>query len=570
MSGARSIGRLLAVLRHERARMAAGVGLAVMAGLAGAGLMAVSGWFIAAMALAGAAGAAMNYYTPAALIRLFAIVRSGGRYGERLATHDATLRGLTELRTWLLRRIIPLAPARLSAVRSATLFARLRADVDALEQWYLAVLVPGAVALAGVCVASSALVWLLPLALLAVIPGLLAVALLIPYGVNAAARADARAAARAQEEVRTLCVDAVRGHAELLMWGQIARQAGALARADAVWVAHRRRLARREAFAAALPGFVAQASVAGVIVCAYAADAQRLAPALLVMLVLLVLSAYELIAPVPEAMVQGRAAHDAAGRVFALADQPPAVTEPAQSAGMTQPPAIRFAGVRLRYAKDAPWALDGVELAILPGERVAIVGPSGAGKTSLIGALQKFYPLGEGSIEFGGQPLAALRGDDVRRQIAVIAQRPMILNRSLRDNLLLAAPQATTQERARAVQASQLEAFVAGLPQGYETVLGEGGARVSGGEARRISIARALLQDAPVLVLDEPTEGLDTRTAQDLLAALETAASGRTVILITHRLAGLARLVDEVVTMESGRVTGRLAVAAYVRRGRCV
>ncbi|MDA8360713.1 MAG: ATP-binding cassette domain-containing protein, partial [Gammaproteobacteria bacterium] len=466
MSGARSIGRLLAVLRHERARMAAGVGLAVMAGLAGAGLMAVSGWFIAAMALAGAAGAAMNYYTPAALIRLFAIVRSGGRYGERLATHDATLRGLTELRTWLLRRIIPLAPARLSAVRSATLFARLRADVDALEQWYLAVLVPGAVALAGVCVASIALVWLLPLALLAVIPGLLVVALLIPYGVNAAARADARAAARAQEEVRTLCVDAVRGHAELLMWGQIARQAGALARADAVWVAHRRRLARREAFAAALPGFVAQASVAGVIVCAYAADAQRLAPALLVMLVLLVLSAYELIAPVPEAMVQGRAAHDAAGRVFALADQPPAVTEPAQSAGMTQPPAIRFAGVRLRYAEDAPWALDGVELAIRPGERVAIVGPSGAGKTSLIGALQKFYPLGEGSIEFGGQPLAALRGDDVRRQIAVIAQRPMILNRSLRDNLLLAAPKATTQERARAVQASQLEAFVAGLPQG--------------------------------------------------------------------------------------------------------
>ncbi len=169
---------------------------------------------------------------------------------------------------------------------------------------------------------------------------------------------------------------------------------------------------------------------------------------------------------------------------------------------------------------------------------------------------------------FGGQPLEALHGDVLRRNVAVIAQHTVLFNQSLRENLLLAAPDADAVRIERAIARAQLAPFVASLPLGYDTVLGDAGAQVSGGEARRIAIARALLQDAPVLVCDEPTEGLDARTARDLYAALAEAARDRTVLLITHRLGGLADLVDEVVVMTAGRVTERLGVQAYLGRER--
>ena len=199
-------------------------------------------------------------------------------------------------------------------------------------------------------------------------------------------------------------------------------------------------------------------------------------------------------------------------------------------------------------------------------ETVALVGPSGAGKSSLVGALLKLYPLQRGRVLLDDRPLESLDGDALRRRIAVIAQQTVLFNQSLLDNLLLAAPDASAADIERAVSLAQLDPFVASLPDGYDTVLGEAGARVSGGEARRISIARALLQDAPVLVLDEPTEGLDARTARDLYSALAAAGRDRTLLLITHRLSGLARLVDEVVIMRAGRVHARVAVEEYLAR----
>ncbi|MDA8390548.1 MAG: thiol reductant ABC exporter subunit CydC [Gammaproteobacteria bacterium] len=565
MNGRADLWRLLGILRRDRMRMLGGVGLALMAGLAAAGLMAVSGWFIAAMAMAGAAGTAINYFTPAALIRLLAILRSGGRYGERLATHDATLRGLAHLRAWLLRRLIPLAPARLVALRSAELFARLRTDVDSLEQWYLMVLVPLLVAVAGFCLVAGVLAWLLPVALWVVVPAMAATAGLVPAAIRRATRADARAGLAEATQLRGLFVDAVRGHAELVAWGQVDRHAHAIAALDATLVARRARTARWEAIGASLPGFVAQLAIGGVVACALIGTARPLlAPALLVMLVFLVLSGHELIAPLPEAVVAGQAARMAAERVFALADTPPAVTEPAQPVRLERAASVRFTGVRFRYEPAGAWVLDGLDLDIPEGARVAIVGPSGAGKTSLIRVLQKFYPIEEGTITLGGQPLQTLAGADVRHHISVIPERPTLLNRSLRDNLRLGAPGALDGDIDRAVEAAQLKGFVAGLPDGYETFLGEGGTRVSGGEARRIVIARAILQDAPILVLDEPTEGLDTRSVCELFGALETVARGRTVLLVTHRLVGLTHLIDEVVVMEAGSVRARMPLASYV------
>ncbi|MGH8821059.1 MAG: ATP-binding cassette domain-containing protein, partial [Rhodoferax sp.] len=221
--------------------------------------------------------------------------------------------------------------------------------------------------------------------------------------------------------------------------------------------------------------------------------------------------------------------------------------------------------LRLRYHQHGLWALDGVDLDLPQGRRLAVVGPSGAGKSSLIGALTRLYPY-QGSITLGGTPLEAWRGDDVRAQIAVVEQQPYLFDASLRENLRLACPDATDEQIMRVVGLAQLQDYVASLPQGLGTWVGENGIRVSGGEARRIAIARALLANPPILVLDEPTEGLDAGTAALLYQAVAAAMQGRSVLLITHRLGALGSLVDDVAVMAQGRIVECVATAAYLDR----
>ena len=563
------VRRLLAVLGPHRAWMAGGAALAFLAAFAAIGLMAVSGWFIAAMALAGAGGLAINYYTPAAAIRACAIARSGGRYGERVVTHEATLRGLAGLRAWLFRRLIPLAPARLAALRSGELFARLRADIDALEHFYLAVLVPAAVALLSVVMALVLCLIELPDAVPPLLLGVGVAGVLLPMWTRRRARRDAAQSVSEAAMLRGLLLDALRGHDDLLAWGGVSAHA---ARIDALAErlgARRGRIERVQAVGGGLAGVLAQLTLLAVLAVGVAAARDgALPPAQLAMLSLLTLALFEVVGPLPEALAQWHATLGAGARVFELADTPPPFVEPRVGAPVAAAPDIAFQGVRLRYAEDAQWALEGIDLTLAAGARLAVVGASGAGKSSLLGVLLKLYPVQAGRVLFGAEPLEALQGDELRRRIAVIAQHPMLFNLSLWDNVLLAAPEADASRIERAFHLAQLDGFVASLPQGYATVLGEAGALVSGGEARRIAIARALLQDAPVLALDEPTEGLDARTVRDLYAALSAAARGRTVLLITHRLGGLAQLVDEVAVMDAGRIIERVPVDEYLARER--
>ena len=562
-----TFARLIALLYPERRWMLGGALLALLAALAAVGLMAVSGWFIAAMALAGVAGLAINFYTPAAAIRLFAILRSGGRYGERLVTHEATLRGLSRLRVWLFRRLIPLAPARLAALRSAELFARLRADVDALEHFYLAVLVPAGVAVLSVAGAVVLCLVLLPAAAGALLLGAVLAGVLAPLWVQRRAAPDAIDSVHKSAALRGMLLDALRGHGELLAWGGVAHHSERIDALAADLDARRTRIEVSEAIGGALVGLCAQLTLLAVLAIGVTAVHRgALSPPLLVLLALLSLASFEVIGPLAEALARWPSTLTSGERVFSIADLPPVFVEPTDAAAVPLRPAISFEDVSLRYSQGAPWALEDVNLTLAPGSRVAVVGPSGAGKSSLVGALLKLYPLQRGRVLLDDRPLESLDGDALRRRIAVIAQQTVLFNQSLLDNLLLAAPDASAADIERAVSLAQLDPFVASLPDGYDTVLGEAGARVSGGEARRISIARALLQDAPVLVLDEPTEGLDARTARDLYSALAAAGRDRTLLLITHRLSGLARLVDEVVIMRAGRVHARVAVEEYLAR----
>ena len=562
----RVLRRLFGLMHHERRWMAAGAAMAVLSTLSGIGLLAVSGHFITSMALVGAGGAAINYYTPAALIRLLAILRTGGRYVERLITHEATLRVLARLRVWLFGRLVPLAPAGLDGLRSAELFSRLRVDVDALEHAYLGALIPLLVAVVVALVVLVTTMFYLPaLGLLLVLPLGMAGALLPWWTLRRGQQPGAAMVVHA-EVMRSLAADGLRGRAELALYGAEFAHAEKLAAVTGQQQQAQRQVDRLQALGSA--GVMLGAQLAVVCTLALglpALQAGILAPPALTMLVLLAVAAFEAVAPLPDAWAQLGATLASARRVFALADTPPPVVEPQAPSPTTGDNTLTIRGLRLRYAPADAWALDGIDLDLPQGRRLAVVGPSGAGKSSLVGALTRLYPY-EGSITLGGTSLADWHGDDVRSRIAVVEQQPYLFDASLCDNLRLARPDASDEQLDTVIAQAQLGDYVASLPRGLDTWVGENGIRVSGGEARRIAIARALLADAPILLLDEPTEGLDAGTAAQLYKALAIAMSGRSVLLITHRLGGPSTLVDHVVTMEQGRIVACVTTDAHLGR----
>jgi ATP-binding cassette, subfamily C, bacterial CydC len=555
--------RLFELLRAERGWMIAGAMIAVLSTLAGIALIAVSGHFITAMALAGASGAAINYYTPAALIRLLAIVRTLGRYLERLITHDATLRLLARLRTWLFGKLAPLAPARLDMLRSAELFSRLRADIDALEHVYLGVLIPLITAIAVVLAATIVTLYYLPLFGACLLLLCLACGLYLPRWAWRRGKTPAADTVNYTEALRELAVDGLRGRAELVLYGAEAAHAEQVLQVTKFQQQARRDVDRVQATSSATVMLCAQLAVIAALALGLPAlQSGALAGPDLVMLALLAQAVFEAMAPLPEAWAQLGATMMSAQRVFTLADTPPAVTEPLQASPPTENNDLRISQLRMRYDAHGPWVLDGVDLELKHGCRLALVGPSGAGKSSLIGALLRLYPY-EGCITLGNVPLQQWHGDDVRSRIAVVEQQPYLFDASLRENLKLGCADATDDMLHAAIAQARLSGYVASLPHGLDTWVGENGIRVSGGEARRIAVARALLLNAPILVLDEPIEGLDAVTAGELYESLAAASENRTLLVITHRLGKLSTLVDEVAVMHDGHLAERLSIQAY-------
>lgn len=549
--------RLLGLMRREWVWLLGGAAVSLTSTLAGIGLMAVSGHFIAAMALVGAGGVAINFYTPAALIRLFAIVRTGGRYLERLVTHEATLRALAGLRSWLFARLVPLAPARFGALRSAQLFARLRTDVDALEHAYLAFMVPVTVAILAVLTVLLTMLAYLPLLSGTMLVLVLAAGALVPTALLRAGTRPGRVVVETDETLRALAADGVLGRAELALYGVEEAHARKVHQLTHRQYAARRQIDRLQSAGAASVALAAQLTVVAALAWGIpAVRAGTLAGPDLAMLALLGLASFEALTPLPEAWAQLGSTLASARRIFTLADTEPALRDPVLPASPPPGHALHLQQVRLRYHDSGPWALDGIDLDLPAGRHVALVGASGAGKSSLVGALTRLYPY-QGTITLGGVSLDTLSGDAVRERIAVVGQQPYLFDASLRENLLLACPGASEARLHAVIAQTCLEDFIARLPQGLDTWIGENGARTSGGEARRIAIARALLMDAPVLILDEPTEGLDADTASALYQALAHAMRGRSVLLITHRLGGLSTLVDDVVEMKQGRIVAR-------------
>ncbi|MDE2254036.1 MAG: thiol reductant ABC exporter subunit CydC [Betaproteobacteria bacterium] len=543
--------------------MMGGAAVALAGLLANVGLLALSGWFVSAMAIAGATGAVLNYFTPAAVIRAFAITRTGGRYAERLLTHEATFRLLARLRVWFYVRLEPLAPARLQQWRAADLLSRIQADIDTLNQVYLRLFVPVVVGSAAVILITAAMAWFSATVAASTLLLLLGAGVLLPAWTRRHGRQPGAQALQLRAAMRSTVADALAGSAELRVCGREAAWHARVQRQSGDLLVRQKRLSDLAGRSNGAVGLAANLALwLAVIAVLPTVAAGHMAPADLAMLALLALAAFEAVAPLPAALQLLGEMLAAARRIFAVVDAKPQVSTPAGPSPQPRDASIAFDAVCMRYAADAPWTLQGLTVDVRSGGRLAIVGASGAGKSSLVNVLARFWDYEKGSVRLGGHELRSYTPDAACALLAVVSQDAYIFNGTVLDNLLLAKPGAQECDVVTACRAAQIHDFIMSLPDGYLTELGEGGMRFSGGQARRVALARALLKDAPILLLDEPTEGLDVATELELFDTLRLVMRGRTVLLITHRLAALASLVDEVGVMDCGRIVQRGAPAS--------
>ncbi|GHF95084.1 ABC transporter [Streptomyces hydrogenans] len=549
------LARVRAMAGQLKGRMALALLLGSLALGAAVGLMAVSGWLISR---ASEQPPVLHLMVAVTATRAFGIGRAVFRYAERLVSHDAVLRMLAELRVSVYARLERIAPAGLRRTRRGDLLARLVHDVDALQDYWLRWLLPAGAALLVGLGSVGFTAWLLPEAGAVLAAGLLLAGVLVPPLGAALARRAERRLAPARGVLATAVADPLRGCAELTLAAALRDRLDRARAADRTLTG----IASRQSAAAAL-GAGLSAVVCGLTVVAaawvgvQAVRDGRLDGVALAVVVLTPLAAFEAVTGLPLAVQYRQRVRHSAERVFEVLDAPVPVHEPAVPAA---PPAgpfpLELAGIGARYAGQEHPALDGFALTLDAGRRVAVVGASGSGKTTLAQVLLRFLDAEAGTYKIGGVPAWELDGDDVRRFVGLCAQDAHLFDSSLRENLRLARTDASDEQLREALRRARLLDWVDVLPDGLDTLVGEHGSKLSGGQRQRLALARALLADFPVLVLDEPAEHLDLATADALTDDLLRATEGRTTVLITHRLRGLDA-VDEVVVLDGGRTVQR-------------
>ncbi|WP_033285478.1 thiol reductant ABC exporter subunit CydD [Streptomyces sp. NRRL F-525] len=549
------LARVRAMSGARRGRLVLALLLGSLALGSAVGLMGTSGWLISR---ASQQPPVLYLMVAVTATRTFGIGRAVFRYAERLVSHDAVLRMLADTRVAVYRRLERLAPAGLRDTRRGDLLSRLVADVDALQDYWLRWLLPAGVAVAVSATTVGFTAWLLPEAGAVLAVGLVAAGVGVPLVTGAVARRAERRLAPARGALATRVTELLTGTAELTVAGALPARTAEAKRADGDLT----RIASRAATATALgDGLTALISgltfAATALVAAQAVAAGRLSGVLTAVVVLTPLAAFEAVLGLPLAVQYRQRVRKSAERVYEVLDAPDPVREPEQP---RQAPSTPFPlivqGLAARHTGQDRDALAGLDLTLEKGRRVAVVGTSGSGKTTLAQVLLRFLDADAGSYTLAGVDAYALDGDDVRRLVGLCAQDAHLFDSSVRENLLLARKDATEDELRAALERARLLDWADGLPEGLDTLVGEHGARLSGGQRQRLALARALLADFPVLVLDEPAEHLDLATADALTADLLAATEGRTTLLITHRLAGLED-VDEVIVLDEGRVVQR-------------
>jgi len=560
--------RLLGFLRPYRWRVALAVVLGVATVASNVALLGMAAYLIAAAALK---PLLVLLVLPIYIVRVAGVARAVARYAERLVAHDATFRLLTGLRLWAYARLEPLVPAGLTRHRSGDLLARLVADVEDLQHIYLRVVAPLVVAAAiaaatfGVFVIFSATLAWVALAFLAV------AGVGVPLLSAVLSRGLGRRGLAARAALNAGIVESIQGLPDVLACGRPAARRASVAALDHALAAVQRRAALIGGVQAAAHDLLMNLALWSLLALAIPLVANKTINGVyLAFLALVILASFEAVAPLGQAFAALGRATAAGERLFAVADVAPCVTEPptplpAPRARGGRGHTVEFDDVHFAYEPGAP-VLNGVNVALRPGGRVAVVGPSGAGKSTLARLALRFGDPTAGTIRLDGQDVGAYALGDLRAAIGVVAQDTHIFNDTVRGNLLVARPEATDDDLEQALEGAQLHAFVRGLPDGLDTWVGEQGLRLAGGERQRLAIARALLKDAPLLILDEATANLDPLTERALLDALDHAMRGRALLIITHRLVAMERM-DEIVVLDEGRIVERGTHAALRAAG---
>ncbi len=559
MSAMRELRPFLQLLGMRRYWLLGGAALMLLTAAANLGLLALSGWFITATALAGlalAAGAGMqlDIYTPGAGIRLFAVGRAVTRYLERLVNHEAVFRILADLRVWLFRKLLPLDTGTLAGLRNGELLNRLTTDIDTLDHLYLRVLGPVAVAALGLLGGLLFLGWLAPSMALAMGLVLLPAALLASWLTGHQASAAAARLGELDSRMREHLVGDLQAQAELHVFGAARRRQESLLALDTQRLSARQRLAGIQALSQGI-------LIAGMLAALWlalqngigAVQQEAITGPVMVAALLAVFALGELLMPLTQAFLLLGRVRWSARRLTELAATPAAIQPPARPAPAPAEHALNFSHVGFRHRPDQPACLSGLDLSLRPGERVAILGPSGSGKSTLLRLALREADPEQGMVTLGGVDLRELSPQSIHSRISWLGQRTTLFAGTLAMNLRLGTPEATDADLWRVLDAVALADAVAALPQGLDTWLGEGGSGLSGGQSRRVALARTLLKPAPVVLLDEPTEGLDRATEKAVLQGIEPWLQHRSVLIIAHDPWRLPRM-DRCFTLTAGRL----------------
>ncbi|MDI4600841.1 cysteine/glutathione ABC transporter ATP-binding protein/permease CydC [Salmonella enterica subsp. enterica serovar Infantis] len=546
----------LTLYKRHKWMLTLGIALAILTLLASIGLLTLSGWFLSASAIAGFAGIySFNYMLPAAGVRGAAITRTAGRYFERLVSHDATFRVLQHLRIYTFSKLLPLSPAGLARYQQGELLNRIVADVDTLDHLYLRVISPLVGAFVVIMIVTLGLS-VLDVTLAITLGGIMLLTLFImPPMFYRAGKNTGQNLTHLRGQYRQQLTSWLQGQAELTIFGASKRYRAQMEATELQWHEAQRRQSELTALSQALMLLIGALAVMLMLWMASGGVGGNTQPgALIALFVFCALAAFEALAPVTGAFQHLGQVIASALRITELTEQKPEVTFPQAETPAPEKVPLPLRAVSFRSPDQPINALNALSLQANPGEHVAILGRTGCGKSTLLQLLTRAWDPKQGEILLNDLPLSSLSESALRRTISVVPQRVHLFSATLRDNLLLAAPNASDEALSDMLRRVGLENLLE--DSGLNSWLGEGGRLLSGGELRRLAIARALLHDAPLMLLDEPTEGLDATTESEMLELLADVMREKTVLMVTHRLRGLARF-DQIIVMDDGRIIER-------------
>ncbi|MDD2877081.1 MAG: thiol reductant ABC exporter subunit CydC [Acidiphilium sp.] len=533
--------RIVALWRAQRPILLAGILTALAALAAGIALMAAAGDLIGSATL----GIALAVPSVLAIIGLARVTL---RYLERLITHDGTFRALAALRVWFFRSLAFGAGGGLGYRSAGDILARLVNDIEALDGIFLRILIPALSALALIPVLIIAIGRESPAAAALALALFVIVAFTLPIRAMARSRQSAAAEAEAGGALRTATLDTLAGLREIKVFGAEGRMLAHVQSQESRLFTAERTLARHTGTLQALAFLAAQAALLTILLI------HGTQPVAIVIAAFVVIAAFETAGILPRAgIIAGRAAA-AAARVLEAAETPPRVPDPVAPATLPAATSLTFDAVSFRWTPDAPPVFDHLSLQIPAGSRIAVLGPSGAGKSTLAALALKLAAPDSGEIRLGGTNIATLRAQEIHTRITWLAQATHLFADTIANNLRLARPDADDQTIWAALDAAQIGDTIRTLPDQLDTWVGEFGSQFSGGQGRRLALARTLLSPAPILILDEPCAGLDLETEQAFMRTINETLANRTLLLITHRLTGIEKL-DRVYRLQNGKLT---------------